>query len=104
MTSVTTNQDADEDDRVLGTVVKLLYRRGHHKAFSALLAAESVTTRFSESDPEGWPYHNVVLTVDIDRLDEYDDKETLKHVEEAYDRVWTTHNRSVGSVIVAPAL
>ena len=95
--------EAEQGERELGTVVKLLYRRSQHKAVSTLLATQNVHVQHEQSD-WGIDYFDVQLKIDVDSFDDYDDPEVLGHIKAAYDQVWRASQRKVESVSLNPAL
>ena len=91
------------NERELGTVVKLLYRRGHHKAVQMLVAAKEVVAREIDSD-WGVSYFALRLVMDVDHHDEAQDDEALGQIMETFTEVWSDGERSIRTIGVQPAL
>lgn len=91
------------DDRELGTVVKLLYRRGHHKAVQMLLAAREVLALQGDSD-WGQTDYAIRLVMDVDHHDEAMDEDALYQIAEVFGQLWNDGNRTASSAGIRPAL
>lgn len=93
----------EQADRELGTVLKLLYVRGHHGAVQQLIGATSVRWDYVNRD-WGITYYEVVMVVEVERFPEYQDAEASSQISAAFDEVWRGTQREVESVSVQPAL
>jgi hypothetical protein len=91
------------DDRELGTVVKLLYRRGHHKAVQMILAAKKVVAREVDGD-WGVSYFTLRLVMDVDHHDDARDDDALGQIMEAFNEVWNDGDRQIRHAGIRPAL
>lgn len=93
----------EQADRELGTVLKLLYARGHHEAAQKFIGADSVYVDYIDSD-WGIEYYEVVMVVDVDRFSEYEEGEAFEQIRVAFDEVWRKTKREARCVSVKPAL
>ena len=94
---------AEQSDRELGTVLKLLYVRGQHEAVQRLIGADDVLFDFRTSD-WGIEYYEIVLVVQVERFPEYQEGEAFEQITAAFNEVWRGSQREAQSVSVQPAL
>ncbi|MGY5884668.1 DUF559 domain-containing protein [Modestobacter lacusdianchii] len=90
-------------ERELGTAVRLLTHRDHHKAVAMLVGAQQVRVIYEDSD-WGVGYYSINLVVDIASFDDFTDQQSFDAIEVAYNEVWRGSSREVRSVGVLPAL
>ncbi len=95
--------EAEQADRELGTVVKLLYRRGYHEAVSTLIAVDAIRPTLDSSD-WGVGYFELTLVLDVDRFAEFDNSRVLEEIKTTYNEVWRGTQREVASVSLQPSL